>query len=75
VSGGRAGAQFTELEQKEQLAKLASAREALATAGTKKFKFVSGVNDQARAQPWQGFCDRHMRGAGAAPAAPGPQPC
>ena len=43
-------AQFTELQQKEQLAKLASAREALAAAasGTRKFKFVSGVNDQAR---------------------------
>ena len=43
-------AQFTELQQKEQLAKLASAREALAAAasGTRKFKFVSGVNDQVR---------------------------
>lgn len=40
--------QFTELQQKEQLAKLASAREALAAAasGTRKFKFVSGVNEQ-----------------------------
>ena len=43
--------QFTELQQKEQLAKLASAREALAAAasGTRKFKFVSGVNEQVRA--------------------------
>ncbi len=42
------GWQFTELQQKEQLAKLASAREALAAAasGTRKFKFVSGVNEQ-----------------------------
>ncbi len=39
--------QFTELQQKEQLAKLAMARQALASAPTtKKFKFISGVNDQ-----------------------------
>lgn len=39
--------QFTELQQKEQLAKLALARQQLAAAPTtKKFKFVSGVNDQ-----------------------------
>jgi hypothetical protein len=40
-------AQFTELQQKEQLAKLALARQSLAAApATRKFKFVSGVNDQ-----------------------------
>ena len=44
--------QFTELQQKEQLAKLAMARQALATApATKKFRFISAVNDQVRAHP------------------------
>ena len=39
--------QFTELQQKEQLAKLAMARTDLATApSTRKFKFVSNVNEQ-----------------------------
>ena len=39
--------QFTDLQQKEQLAKLAMARNDLASApSTKKFKFVSAVNDQ-----------------------------
>ena len=39
--------QFTEAQQKEQLAKLAMARQALATApATKRFKFISGVNSQ-----------------------------
>ena len=39
--------QFTELQQKEQLAKLAMARESLATApATRKFKFVSALNEQ-----------------------------
>jgi hypothetical protein len=43
-------AQFTELQQKEQLAKLAMARNALATApATKKFRFISAVNDQVGA--------------------------
>ncbi len=42
-----AGAQFTEAQQKEQLAKLALARQALATApATKRFKFISAVNSQ-----------------------------
>ncbi len=47
-------AQFTELQQKEQMAKLAMARQALASAPTtKKFKFISGVNDQVCAHlPW-----------------------
>ena len=40
-------AQFTELQQKEQLAKLAMARSDLAAApSARKFKFVSGVNEQ-----------------------------
>ena len=40
-------AQFTELQQKEQLAKLAMARTDLATApSARKFKFVSNVNEQ-----------------------------
>ena len=39
--------QFTDLQQKEQLAKLAMARNDLASApSTKKFKFVSAVNNQ-----------------------------
>ena len=39
--------QFTELQQKEQLAKLAMARTDLATApSARKFKFVSNVNEQ-----------------------------
>jgi len=39
--------QFTDLQQKEQLAKLAMARNDLASApSAKKFKFVSAVNDQ-----------------------------
>lgn len=39
--------QFTELQQKEQLAKLAMARTDLAAApSTRKFKFVSNVNEQ-----------------------------
>ena len=42
-----AAAQFTDLQQKEQLAKLAMARSELAAApATRKFKFVSGVNEQ-----------------------------
>ena len=42
-----AAAQFTDLQQKEQLAKLAMARSELAAApSTRKFKFVSGVNSQ-----------------------------
>ena len=41
--------QFTELQQKEQLAKLAMAREGLATApATRRFKFVSALNEQVR---------------------------
>ena len=44
-----AAAQFTDLQQKEQLAKLAMARSELAAApSTRKFKFVSGVNSQVR---------------------------
>ena len=39
--------QFTDAQQKEQLAKLAMARQALSTApAAKKFKFISAVNDQ-----------------------------
>ncbi|BDA49057.1 ADP,ATP carrier protein 1 [Coccomyxa sp. Obi] len=46
-AAGSLNKQFTELQQKEQLAKLAMARQALASAPTtKKFKFISGVNDQ-----------------------------
>ena len=42
-----AAVQFTDLQQKEQLAKLAMARSELAAApATRKFKFVSGVNSQ-----------------------------
>ena len=40
-------AQFTELQQKEQLAKLAMARNDLAAApSARKFKFISNVNSQ-----------------------------
>ena len=40
-------AQFTELQQKEQLAKLAMARSDLAAApSARRFKFVSQVNEQ-----------------------------
>ena len=43
--------QFTELQQKEQLAKLAMARTDLASApSTRKFKFVSNVNEQVSPQ-------------------------
>ena len=39
--------QFTELQQKEQLAKLAMARNDLAAApSARKFKFISNVNSQ-----------------------------
>lgn len=39
--------QFTDLQRQEQLAKLALARQALVAApATKKFKFVSAVNEQ-----------------------------
>lgn len=45
-----AGLQFTELQQKEQMAKLAMARNDLASApSARKFKFISAVNDQVKA--------------------------
>lgn len=45
-------AQFTDAQQKEQLAKLAMARQALSTApAAKRFKFISAVNDQVRTLP------------------------
>ena len=39
-------AQFSELNRKEQLAKLAEARSAAQAAGGNRYKFVSAVNSQ-----------------------------